>query len=57
MIEEKRGRYSVTRLCHALNVSLSSYYAWRKRDICERDRDDQRLTKWIEQLFVKNRSV
>ena len=35
MIEEKRGRYSVTRLCHALNVSLSSYYAWRKRDICD----------------------
>lgn len=57
MIEQKRERYSVTRLCRALNVSLSGYYAWRKRDVSQHDRNDQRLTKRIKQLFVNNRRV
>ncbi len=43
MIKEWRLAYSVQMLCRALKVRPSGYYAWLKRPVCARERDEKRL--------------
>ena len=44
-------------LCHILEVSESGYYAWRKRDPSQRQRENEGLTEQIAQAFQLGRGV
>ena len=44
-------------MCRVLEVSISGYYAWRKRPLCARKREDGELTQQIAQTFVAHRGV
>ena len=41
----------MTRMCKALNVSPSGYYAWRKRPISVREMANRELVKKIEAVY------
>lgn len=47
--------YRVTRLCAALAVSRSGYYAWRVRPVSARTAEDQRLLPVLRQLHQQAR--
>ena len=47
--------YRVTRLCTALAVSRSGYYAWRERPVSARMAEDQRLLPVLRQLHQQMR--
>lgn len=44
-------------MCRVLDVSVSGYYAWKKRPLCARKREDGELTKQIVQAFTTHRGV
>ena len=50
-IDDHRGMFSVTRMCKALNVSPSGYYAWRKRPVSAREMANRELVKKIEAVY------
>lgn len=55
MIEHYEGHLSVERRCEVLDVSPSGYYAWRKREPSQRQREDVQLGLQIEQVFEDSR--
>jgi len=56
-IDEERRTYPVVRLCHALNVSSSGYYAWRKRPPSTRDLANQALLVRIREAHTRSRQT
>jgi putative transposase len=52
-----KHEFPVVSMCRVLGVSESGYYAWRKRPVCQRKREDARLTAHIQQVFVSGRQV
>ena len=56
-MEEYRKEYPVSVLCETLGVSLSGYYAWRKRPICEHRRADDLLADQIQEVYHACRQV
>lgn len=44
-------------MCRVLDVSVSGYYAWKKRPVCARKREDGELTRRITQTFTMHRRV
>jgi len=44
-------------MCRVLGVSVSGYYAWRKRPLCARKREDGDLTRRITSAFTTHRRV
>lgn len=44
-------------MCRVLEVSESGYYAWRKREPSQRQRENERLTEQITQAFHQGRGV
>lgn len=54
-IQEHIGRYSVKRMCHALRVSRSGYYAWLKRGPSARELANQRLLVLIRAIYRAGR--
>lgn len=53
-INDQSG-YPIRRLCLALNVSSSGYYAWRNRKPGQRAEANARLLEHIQRLHVQNR--
>ena len=49
-IAAEQHDYAVVRLCQALNVSPSGYYAWRRRAVSKREMANQLLVARIEQV-------
>lgn len=49
--------YSVTVMCEALEVSVSGYYAWCKREPSQHSREDAELAEKITTTFQKKRCV
>jgi putative transposase len=49
--------YPVTVLCCVLEVSVSGYYAWRKREPSQHSREDAALAAKVETAFENNRRV
>ena len=47
--------HRVTRLCHALAVSRSGYYAWRQRGLSARAAEDAQLAKLLCRLHEETR--
>ena len=50
-IEEHKHEFPIVVMCGVLEVSESGFYAWRKRPICRRRREDAHLTQEIRQKF------
>jgi putative transposase len=50
-IEDHRDESSVTRMCKALNVSPSGFYAWRSRPVSAREMANRELVKKIEAVY------
>lgn len=48
-------QFSVKRMCHALGLRRSGYYAWRKRPISARDKANEALLERIREVFEKSR--
>jgi putative transposase len=44
-------------MCRVLDVSVSGFYAWKRRPLCPRKREDGELATRIEETFVQNRQV
>ena len=51
-IEQHKQAFPVVVMCRVLGVSESGFYAWRKRPICQRKREDAHLSEEIRQVFV-----
>lgn len=56
-ISAQKAHFTVKALCHALEVSSSGYYAWCKRETCQRELDDARLLEVIKELFKTHRET
>ena len=52
-----QARFSVRKMCGALGVSPSGYYAWLDRKPSDRARRDEELTVKIETIWKENRKV
>jgi len=50
-LEDHRDELSVTRMCKALNVSPSGFYAWRSRPVSAREMANRELVKKIEAVY------
>jgi transposase InsO family protein len=57
VVEAYRKDYPVSVLCETLGVSLSGYYAWRKRPVCEHRRADEGLGEQIQHVYHACRQV
>ena len=55
MIERHRRRFGARRMCAVMRVSRSGFYAWRGRPMCERKRQDRRLTVEIRAYYRASR--
>jgi len=51
-IDAMKARISVERGCKVLNVSISGFYAWRRRKPSQRQRDDMVLLAHIREQFA-----
>jgi putative transposase len=54
---EHRQEYPMTTMCRALEVSVSGYYAWCKREPSQHARSDAQLAKQVKTAFQANRCV
>ena len=50
-----RSAYGVEEMCQSLAVSVSGYYAWRKRQKSSRDRANEELLRLIWEIYWKYR--
>jgi putative transposase len=53
-IEEHKREFPIVVMCGVLAVSESGFYAWRKRPICRRKREDAHLKQEIRQVFEEH---
>jgi putative transposase len=53
-IERHKQEFPVVVMCQVLGVSESGFYAWRKRPIGPRKREDAQLTRGIQQAFASH---
>lgn len=56
-IRDSALAYPLAVQCRVLRVSLSGYYAWRKRTLCARRREDARLLERIRDVHVRSRAT
>jgi putative transposase len=56
-VEDHRQQYPVSLLCETLGVSVSGYYARRKRPMSQHQREDGQLSQHIQAAYHGNRGV
>jgi putative transposase len=56
-IDHHRQHFEVRILCRVLDVSVSGYYAWNKRPMSSREREDGELREKIVAVFHTHRGV
>jgi putative transposase len=56
-VEREKANHEVRRMCRWLGVSPSGYYAWRKRPVCPRRREDTRLEGLIRAIHDRSRGT
>ncbi|HVB62262.1 MAG TPA: IS3 family transposase [Ktedonobacteraceae bacterium] len=54
-MEQHKHEFPIIVMCHVLEVSESGFYAWRKRPVCRRHREDAQLTQEIRQVYDRHR--
>jgi transposase InsO family protein len=55
-IDAEKAHWPVTKMCKALEVTTSGFYAWRKRPPSTRTREDERLRALVEESHRASRS-
>lgn len=55
-IRDNQMHYPVLHLCEVLGARPGSYYAWRKRPVCQRTQDNAHLDVHIQAVFVEHKS-
>jgi putative transposase len=50
-VEQERAHHRVARMCRVLGVSPSGYYAWRKRGLSRRRREDAALLERVRRIW------
>jgi len=53
-IEQHNHEFAIVVMCKLLGVSESGFYAWRKRPVSQRHREDALLTQQIRQVFDRH---
>ena len=53
-IEEERKRFGVTRLCRLFAVTRAGFYAWRRRPVSARRRQDRDLLEEMRAIFERS---
>jgi putative transposase len=53
-IDQHKQEFLVVSMCRVLCVSESGFYAWRKRPICRREREDAQLSTHIRQVLASH---
>jgi transposase InsO family protein len=56
-VDQHRGQYSLERLCEALQVSVSGYYAWQKRPESTRKQENKRIVAEIKEIHRQSRET
>jgi putative transposase len=56
-VEALQNEYPVRVLCETLRVSVSGYYAWKKRPMSQHQREDQQLAERIHTVYDACRQV
>ncbi len=56
-MKEHREEYPISVLCEVLEVSVSGYYAWRKRAMSQHQKEDHVLAERIQEVYHANRDV
>lgn len=51
------GQYSLNRLCQALKVSVSGYYAWLKRPQSTRQQENEQIVEQIKTIYKQSRKT
>ena len=51
IVDEYRKQYPVSVVCETLGVSLSGYYAWKKRPVSQHQQEDQHLAEQIQAVY------
>lgn len=54
-IEQYQGEFRVAKICRVLKVSRSGYYAWRKKPVSKRRKENEKLLEKIRQSHSKSR--
>ncbi len=57
LIAEYQQEYPITTMCRVLEVSVSGYYAWRKRAPSQHHREDAQRASKVKMAFQANRCV
>lgn len=57
IIEANREVGSVERLCTALGISVSGYYAWRSRPVSQHQQTDAVVLKAIQSVYQAGRGL
>ena len=55
LVDAEKAKHTVTRMCRALDVSRSGYYAWRDRPPSLHASEDQRLGVLVNEVYELNR--
>lgn len=56
-VEDHRDEFPVTRMCSALEISISGYYAWRTRPQSQREQENQKLVEQIREIHAESRET
>lgn len=56
-IEDHRGQFKTSWMCRRLKVSVSGFYAWRKRGASHRAADDARLAVHVRAIHAASRKT
>ena len=56
-ITEHKQEFAVRRMCQALEVSRSGYYAWRKRPVSQREQANEVLLEQIKEVHGESRQT
>jgi putative transposase len=53
-MQQHRGQFPVRALCQAMKVTRSGYYAWRRREPSERQKQDETLLNRVRHFFKRS---
>lgn len=56
-VSDQKAHYAITDLCNAMDLSISGYYTWIKRELSLRQVEDKRLLGLNKSIFQSSRET